>query len=221
MARVYLHLGVLYIDGLENRAVGLRYFVKALKIQPDITVKSNMATKPVMSAFAEANPQTDSGDEAPKRRPLPPPASRRRAPADEDEPEPRKPARAAGAAERCRGDAELADVKRQARDELDRLERALSMAKDALKKESADAEKFRKEKMDLERAMGEAKQRVTQLENEIKQRDKRATATAQREKAEHDAKETLQKETVEKDSLILDTAQRIAQLEKRPPRRTS
>jgi len=215
MARVYLQFGVLYIDGLDNRAVGLRYFAKALKIQPDITVKSNMATKPVMSAFAEASQQANPDDEAPRpapataaRKPPPPPA--------EDEPE-RRPARtasAAGAAERCRGDAELADVKRQARDELDRLEKALSMAKDALKKESAEAEKFRTEKMELERGLGEAKQRVTQLESEIKQRDKRATATAQREKAERDAKESLEKEKSEKDSLILDTAQRIAQLEK-------
>src|SRR5437868_4463349 len=51
---------------------------------------------------------------------------------------------------RCPGERELTEVKRQARDELDRLEKALGMAKDALAKERADSEKFRKEKMDLE-----------------------------------------------------------------------
>ena len=39
MARVYLHIGVLYVDGLDNRALGVKYFGKALKIRPDIEVR--------------------------------------------------------------------------------------------------------------------------------------------------------------------------------------
>jgi hypothetical protein len=184
MARVYLHLGVLFVDGLENRAVGVKYFVKALKTRPDLTVRSNMATKTVMSAFAEADQQGASGNESPR---APAAAAARKEPAEDNEDRPvhpaepeRRPAKAASAPERCRADAEIADVKRQARDELDRLEKALSMSKDALKKESAESEKFRKDKMDLERALGESRQRVTQLETEIKQRDKRAAASSQR-----------------------------------------
>ena len=69
MARVYLHLGVLYVDGLDNRAVGVKYFGKALKIRPDIEVRSNMATKTVMAAFTEAGSS---------RRPRRPPRRRRR-----------------------------------------------------------------------------------------------------------------------------------------------
>src|SRR5581483_9904275 len=45
MARVYLHLGVLYVDGLDNRVVGVKYFGKALKARPDTKVPANMATK--------------------------------------------------------------------------------------------------------------------------------------------------------------------------------
>ena len=83
MARVYLHLGVLYVDGLDNRAVGVKYFGKALKIRPDIEVRSNMATKTVMAAFTEAGQQQEA---APAEEAPPPPArSRRETAAERDE----------------------------------------------------------------------------------------------------------------------------------------
>ena len=163
MARVYLHLGVLYVDGLDNREVGVKYFGKALKIRPDIEVRSNMATKTVMAAFTEAGQQQEA--RPPKRR-----RPRRRIAARN-----RRRARrggqalrpsAAAASEKCRGDADLTAVKHEAREEFDRLDKALTMSKDALTKERADTEKFRNDKMDLERQLSEAKQRVTQLENE-------------------------------------------------------
>jgi hypothetical protein len=221
MARVYLHLGVLYVDGLENRAVGVKYFSKALKIRPDIEVRSNMATKTVMSAFTEAGQDTgggaaaedDSARESPK-------ASRREPVVEKDEepapePERRPAARASSAsAERCRSDADLADVKKQAREEFDRLERQLTMSKDALAKERTESDKFRQAKMELERSLTEAKQRVAQLERDTQAKDKRSAATADREAKERSAKEALQKEKTEKDSLLLETAQRVQQLEK-------
>jgi hypothetical protein len=215
MARVYLHLGVLYVDGLDNRAVGVKYFAKALKIRPDIELRSNMATKTVSAAFAEAGQQVDS---APAEEAPPPKASRREAAAERDdseaEPE-RRPAARAAAPEKCRNsDGDVAAVKKEAREEFDRLEKALTMSKDALSKERADSEKFRQAKMDLERQLNEAKSRVTQLENETSQKDKRSVAEAAREKKERDAKEALQKEKTEKDSLLLETAQRVTQLEK-------
>jgi hypothetical protein len=219
MARVYLHLGVLYTDGLENRAVAVKYFAKALKIRPDIEVRSNMATKTVMSAFTEAGQQEGGdADEAPPPREASKP-SRKEPVAEKDddgareaEPE-RRPTRAA-AGEKCRSDAEIADVKKQAREEFDRLEKALTMSKDALAKESTQSDKYRHDKMDLERQLGEAKQRVTQLEREVTQKEQRSTAGEQREKRERDAKEALAREKTEKDSLLLDTAQKIQQLER-------
>ena len=218
MARVYLHLGVLYVDGLENRAVGVKYFAKALKIRPDIEVRSNMATKTVMSAFTEAGQEAsaatataeeDSARESPK-------AARKEAAVEKDdepaaEPERRPAARASGS-DKC--GSEVADVKKQAREEFDRLERQLTMSKDALAKERTESDKFRQAKMDLERSLTEAKQRVAQLEKDTAAKDKRATATADRETKERTAREALQKEKSEKDSLLLDTAQRVQQLEK-------
>ncbi len=213
MARVYLHLGVLYVDGLDNRAVGVKYFGKALKIRPDIEVRSNMATKTVMAAFTEAGQQQEA---APAEEAPPPPArSRREATAERDEEaEAPRPTRAA-ASEKCRGnDADLAAVKKEAREEFDRLDKALTMSKDALAKEKAESDKYRHDKMDLERQLGEAKSRVAQLENEVSIKDKRTTAGEQREKKERDAKEALAKEKTEKDSLLLATAQQVQQLEK-------
>src|SRR3954462_12626436 len=123
MARVYLHLGVLYVDGLDNRAVGVKYFGKALKIRPDIEVGSNMATKTVMAAFTEAGQQQEA---APAAEEAPPPvrASRRETAAErDDEAEALRPPRAA-ASEKCRGsDADVAAMKKEARDELDRLDK--------------------------------------------------------------------------------------------------
>jgi hypothetical protein len=217
MARVYLHLGVLYVDGLDNRAVGVKYFTKALKIRPDIEVRSNMGTKTVMAAFAEAGQQAAAAeDEGQKEAAKPAKASKKEAAAEaEEEAPPARPTRAAAASsERCRSDADIAAVKKEAREEFDRLEKALTMSKDALTKEQKESEKYRKGNMDLERQLGEAKQRVTQLENESGQKDKRSAAGEQREKKERDAKQALEKEKTEKDSLLLDTAQRVAQLEK-------
>jgi hypothetical protein len=202
MARVYLHLGVMYVDGLNNREAGVKFFSKARAARAEIAVPPNMATKAVASAFAESKrAEGHSAD--------PPPVVAQPAPA---------PARAAAAApagsNRCPGERELTEVKRQARDEFDRLEKALGMSKDALAKERADSEKFRKEKLDLERVVSELKQRVVQLEKESAQKDKLAAATSQRERKEREAKDALEKEKTDKDSLILDTAQRVQDLEK-------
>ncbi len=214
MARVYLHLGVLYVDGLDNRAVGVKYFGKALKIRPDIEVRSNMATKTVMAAFGDAGQQQEA---APAEEAAPPPAraSRRETAAERDEEaEALRPPRAA-ASEKCRGsDADVAAVKKEAREEFDRLDKALTMTKDALSKEKAESDKYRHDKMDLERQLSEAKSRVAQLENDVAIKEKRSTAGEQREKKERDAKEALAKEKTEKDSLLLATAQQVQQLEK-------
>jgi hypothetical protein len=214
MARVYLHLGVLYVDGLDNRAVGVKYFGKALKIRPDIEVRSNMATKTVMAAFTEAGQQQEA---TPAAEEAPPPAraSRRETAAErDDEAEALRPPRAA-ASEKCRGsDADVAAMKKEARDELDRLDKALTMSKDALTKERAEADKYRTAKMDLERQLNEAKMRVKELENQVAIKEKQGTAVEQREKKERDAKEALAKEKTEKDSLLLATAQQVQQLEK-------
>ncbi|HET6147130.1 MAG TPA: hypothetical protein VFH68_06325 [Polyangia bacterium] len=215
MARVYLHLGVLYVDGLDKRAAGVKYFSKALKIRPDIEVRSNMATKTVMSAFTEAGQNSAEPDEAVAESSK---AARKEPVVEKDdqpaaEPE-RRPAARAGTPDKPRSDSELADVKKQAREEFDRLERQQATSKDALAKERSESEKLHQAKMDLERQLNEAKQRVAQLERDTSAKDKNAAATAEREARERQAKEALAKEKTEKDSLLLATAQRVTQLEK-------
>jgi len=215
MARVYLHIGVLYVDGLDNRALGVKYFGKALKIRPDIEVRSNMATKTVMAAFTEAGQQAEAApaEEAPPSPPARP--SRREAAAERDEEAEAPAPKRAAAPEKCRGsDAEVASVKKEAREEFDRLDKALTMSKDALSKEKAESDKYRHDKMDLERQLSEAKMRVKELENDVAIKEKRGTAGEQREKKERDAKEALAKEKTEKDSLLLATAQQVQQLER-------
>src|SRR3954454_19332455 len=54
MARTYLHLGVVYVDGLKDKDKGVRYFAMAQKVRPDIELTPALASKTVTAAFAEA-----------------------------------------------------------------------------------------------------------------------------------------------------------------------
>ena len=54
MARTYLLLGVVFIDGFEDHKKGVANFAKALKISPDIEIPEALATKTVRKAFGEA-----------------------------------------------------------------------------------------------------------------------------------------------------------------------
>src|SRR5947207_7130540 len=68
MARTYLHLGVVYVDGLKDRPKGLRYMALALRIRPEIPMTPSLVTPTVTSAFEEAkrDPQgVASGTAAP------------------------------------------------------------------------------------------------------------------------------------------------------------
>jgi len=61
LARTYLHMGVLYVDGLDNREAGVKAFSAALKINPTITMTAGMATKSVTDAFEEARAESAGG----------------------------------------------------------------------------------------------------------------------------------------------------------------
>jgi hypothetical protein len=84
MARTYLHLGVLYVDGLKDRNKGLRYLALALRIRPDIPMTPSLATPAVTAAFEEAKHDPGAGGAAggtpaapkaapPAPKPAPPP----------------------------------------------------------------------------------------------------------------------------------------------------
>src|SRR5262249_267909 len=58
LARAYVLSGVLQVDGLENKDAGVKMFVKALKIAPDIQIPPGMGTTPGKMAFKQARAQT-------------------------------------------------------------------------------------------------------------------------------------------------------------------
>ncbi len=75
MARTYLHLGAVYVDGLKERAKGVRYLWLALKVRSDIELTPSLVTPTLTAAFEEARSQKAEPTVAapPPPRPPPPP----------------------------------------------------------------------------------------------------------------------------------------------------
>ncbi len=95
MARTYLHLGVLYVEGLDDKEKGLRYFGLALKVRPDIALTPSLATDATTAAFEEAKRALERGDPpappvAAPAVPVPPPASTSKPPPQAPAPAERK-----------------------------------------------------------------------------------------------------------------------------------
>ena len=236
LARTYLHLGVLYVDGLEDKPAGIKYFVQALRINPNIQVTVAMATKTVTAAFEEAKgaasgaPDEDEEEAAPAK-----PAGRAAAPAGDD-------GRSAKAleAERRRAAAELKQTETQARTDKERLVKELEKLRESEAKERAERERLQGE---LKRVVGEAKKQVQDSEAEVKKmalqandeakrQSKEADAEAKRlgqetakeradkektindglarEKKERDAKEKLEKAVQDKDKMLAEAKQALA-----------
>src|SRR2546423_4283867 len=79
MARTYLHLGAVYIDGFKDRTRGIRFLALALRIRPDIPLTPSLVTPALQQAFDDAKKEAQNpGSASPA--PLPPP-----------EPEPARP----------------------------------------------------------------------------------------------------------------------------------
>src|SRR5256885_4380996 len=66
MARTYLHLGVVYLEGLKDREKALRNFGLALRIRPSIEVTPALASDDVILEFEEVRAH-------PPAAPTPPP----------------------------------------------------------------------------------------------------------------------------------------------------
>jgi hypothetical protein len=75
MARTYVHLGAVYIEGLKDRAKGIRYFGLALRIRPDINITPSLVTPALKQAFDEAkkDPQAAAATAPVAAKPAPPP----------------------------------------------------------------------------------------------------------------------------------------------------
>ena len=237
MARTFLHLGVVYVDGIEDRPSGIRYFVKALKIRPDIEVTQSLATKTVKSAFEEAkgkgaaseddtavakegsNKEAVTKEVATKKEP----AARESAESgDESEPED-KPAPKLTAAEKKKAADEArraaAEEKRAAAEE--KKKEAEEAKRDAAEEKRAAiaekkkaAEEAKQAALEEKRAAKEAKEKDRQAHDE---RDKLMKELAQAqgsEAKERAAKEKLQSEKADKERLLAESKASLDQLQK-------
>jgi hypothetical protein len=77
MARTYLHMGAVYIDGLKDRARGMRYLGMALRLRPDIKITPSLVSPTLEAAFEDARGEAQNPGAvaaAPEPRPAPEPA---------------------------------------------------------------------------------------------------------------------------------------------------
>ncbi len=231
MARTLLHLGVLYVDGFEDNPGGIAYFVKALKIRPDIEVSQALATKSVKSAFDEARGQAGaaaSGEAAPASSP----AAKKEAVAADDEGAEEKPATKMTAAEKKKAAAEekkaaAEEEKRAAVDnkEKEKLSKEKAQAQGNEAKERAAKEKLAAEKADKEKQLAETKASHERLQKEVKEKEKLAQTEKDKlakdlalakdsEAKERAAKEKLAAEKADKEKQLAEAKASILQLQK-------
>lgn len=213
LARTYLHLGVLWVDGYENRAKGIAYFVKALKINPTIEITTGMATKTVVSAFAEAHGDAPPAAAAEPEGGAPTATTTKKKtgvarakeePAAEEGEDDRRAGKA-DAAEKRRAEAAEKESERT-RGEKEKLQADLAQAKEDASKERAEKERLQR---DMKQLVAEAKQQLLQADGESKKETQQAEAEHKKElqQAEAESKKELaqaEKEKADKDKQIAD-----------------
>jgi hypothetical protein len=199
LARTYLHLGVLYVEGLDDHAAGLNYFRQALAINPAIQITEGMATKTVTAAFEEA--KKSGGDSHPA-------AARKDPTADDDEADvPSRPnrqsekeSRAAASAddaraakaieiEKRRAVAEVKELESQvgqSRADKDKLQKQLAETKASEAKERAEKERLQSE---LRRLGADAKKQLLDAEAEQKKAQQQADADQKKAQQQRDAEQ--------------------------------
>jgi hypothetical protein len=183
MARTYLDLGVVQIEGLKDHEKAQRYFKLALRIKPDIEVPPALVSETVKRELDEARstPATAKADETAKKT---------------DEAAARKADEARKAAEAART---VDDARAQAE-----KEKLLAKVQDAEKKQREDREKLEKEKVDADKQLAsvkesEKKQRETveKLQKEKLDAEKQLASARESEKKEREARERLEKQLAE------------------------
>jgi hypothetical protein len=217
MASIYMLYGVLKINEHKDTDAGVKYFAKALDINPAVKVPPTMATKNVKAAFAKAEDVDPStlGDLTETEAAAPPPAKGGKkgkaaaaaAPADDGAAEAER--QRAAAAEKKAADAEKREAEHQAqldaaREEKERLKREAAAAKEAAGETKAQRDKL----------IADTKAWGKQLEQESAAKDK-TIAAKDKQIAEAQAKiAQLEKDKAAKDSQLGPAAARIKDLER-------
>ena len=214
MAQTYVLLGVLQVDGFKDNEAGIKFFAKALDINPAVTIPSNMATKAVKAAFKRAEDDDTGGEEAAEAPPPKPAKETKQAKGKKDdrdrdeeaEQERQVSAALAAAAVDKKKDAEAAaERKRQAesdrrereadRKERDKLTEELAAAMVGESTQAAERDRLVRDKQEKDRQLGDTKGQLAQLGRAKADQDKQLAASqakvAQLEKAKADADKAL------------------------------
>jgi hypothetical protein len=202
MARVYLHLGAVQVEGLKDEEKARRYFGLALRIQPDIKATDPVATPIVVRALERAR---DAGKEASAAAAPAPAADLGAAESQERARQAESAAAQARAREKMTAavlkekERETLEKEQKAREERDRLGKDLAAVQDREKQERQAREKLEKDKQDLEKQLADIKDREKK-EREEKERLQKANQELEKqlaglrdtEKKERQAREQLQ-----------------------------
>jgi hypothetical protein len=214
MAQTYVLLGVLQVDGFKDTEAGIKFFAKALDINPAVQIPSNMTTKAVKAAFKRAEDADSGGDDAEAEALKPPKESGKAAKGKKEERDREEEAEqerqvsaalAAAASEKKKDAADAAERKRQAeadrrerdadRKERDKLTEELAAAKVGESTGQAERDRLVKDKQDKERQLGDTKGQLQQSQRARAESDKQLAATqtkvAQLEKGKADADKAL------------------------------
>jgi chemotaxis protein histidine kinase CheA len=185
LARTYLDLGIVSLEGLKDKEKAARYFTLALRIKPTIEIPPVLATEGVKRELEQAR----SG--------LAAEATAKETAAKETAAKETAPARPAAAAADTAKDESAAK-------ERNALRKDLAQAQDGEKKERETREKLQKDKQDADSKLaaareGEKKEREARekLEKEKAESEKQIAALKESEKKERDLREKLEKQLAE------------------------
>jgi hypothetical protein len=190
VARTNVNLGIVYLEGLHDRAQAVRCFRTALQVRPAIEVTPALATANVLLDFEETRAE------------LPSPV------AAADAPETAKIAKARKEREARRKECE-AEVTERFETEKDGLLADLEVAKDSVTKERQARVTLQKQKIDTEKALAEVRESERkereakeQVQKEKALKEKQLAQVSESERKEREAKEKVQKEKADKEQKL-------------------
>jgi hypothetical protein len=205
VARSYLNLGLVHVDGLKDEVKGERYFAAALRIDPSIQMKAGAANENVARTFEKAKAQAAKDREATANAE----AETEKAAAKLDEAPPSTPAPPKGptAAEKKALEKQQAQEQARAkkeRDEQDKILKGVAQSREQEARQREQDARAREQKAREERdkiltgvAQAREKEAKDRETTALQERDKvkqDLLATEQREKKERADKEHIQSE---------------------------
>jgi chemotaxis protein histidine kinase CheA len=199
MARTYLHLGVVYVDGFKDKEKGQRYFTMAQKVRSDIALTPSLASPSVRAVFDASRGETGGKVEAAKAEPAEAPEPEV---AKVEKKETKAEARAREKAEKAAREEEARAAKaaeraeKLAREEEARAAKAADRASRIIddSKTARFEEKIAALEGDLRKAESEARNREQQLREEKEKVQRELAQVRESEKQQRAENNRLQAE---------------------------